>query len=180
MNIIKIFLLFFLILFSSTACFSPKGPGGKVLAQKFGEPYQGVRSSPPELAANHERLDIFLGVPVEVKEGEERLEEGRKFKKIIYCIAINEDKRPLPEVFKLIEKTPADKLIYIWGEPVTAKKGFWWDGVDCTALAIGVWHMKAERYLYYDLVYKDGIRWRGLLKHAVEKGAKAGFKAVTP
>ncbi len=96
---------------------------------------------------------------------------------MVYCVAINPDKEPLPEVAALISATPPDKLIYLWGSPITIKHGFWWAGVDCLAHAIAVWHPKAQDYVYFDLDYSipfyKRFEIRELLKKMVKKGGEA-------
>jgi hypothetical protein len=167
-----------LLICSTTACLHPEGPGAKTVAEKFGEPYQGFRSSPPELLDKNRRLDVFLGVPEETEE-DESLDAPVEYKDVIYCVALNDEKRPLPEVFKLISEGPADKLIFIWGAPVSKKKQWWWDGITCEAKAIAVWHPKARRYIYFDVSYGTPVlKWRNIrraLKIVVEKGAKAAL-----
>ncbi len=166
------------------ACASPSGPGAKVVAAKFGDPYQGIRAAAAELAPDHRRLDLFIGEPVAVPEGEERLNASREFSRIIYCVALNEEKDPLMEVHALIERGRSDKLIFIYGEPITKQHGFWLDGVDCIAKAIGVWHPKARRYVYYDLAYDTPVwRWRymhRILRNAVRKAGETALKKVNP
>lgn len=163
-------LVWFALLFFTLSC-GPRGPGAKIVSEKFGEPYQGFRSSPPDLLDGNERLDIFLGVPT---DDTGNTSGPQDYKDVIYCVAQNEEERPLPEVHKLISEAPADKLIYIWGEPVTKKKDWWWDGVTCTAKAIAVWHPKARRYIYFDVSYGTPMwQWRhirGALRAVVEKG----------
>lgn len=163
-------------------CASQAIPGAKVLPDKYGQPYQGVRAAAPDLHDGEKRLDIFLGVVVEPVD--EQLDEQASFKEVIYCVALNEDEDPLPEVASLIGQTPADRLIYVWGKPIQEKRGFWWDGVDCAAEALAVWHPKARKYVYFDLVYGRPIwRWtviRGALKKAVEGGTKGAVKVILP
>ncbi len=164
-----------------TGC-AVRGPGAKRLPEKLGQPYQGVRAAAPDMPDGEKRLDIFLGVLPETEEP--RLEDALEFERVIYCVALNPEKKPLPEVAKLIEATPADKLIFIYGEPITEKYGFWWDGVDCAAIAVGVWHTKARKYVYYDLIYGTPLlQWRFIratLVRAVQKAADKATSAVVP
>lgn len=162
------------------ACSTHTLPGAKAVAEEFGEPYQGFRSSPPDISKNGERLDIFLGVPEVLKEEDERpLDSPREFDEVVYCIAQNKNKEPLPEVHTLISSSPPDKLIYLWGVPMRKKRQWWWDGVTCVAQAIAVWHPKANRYIYFDLTYSIPIwQWttiRRSLKIIVEKGVKSAL-----
>lgn len=153
-------------------------PGPKALSEELGRPYQGYRSAPPDLLDSEKRLDIFVGV---LSEEEIKLNERSNFKEVIYCIAQNEGVKPLPEVFKLINEHPNEKLIYIWGKPLSEKRKWWWSGVTCEAVAIAVWHNKAKKYIYFDLSYRTSIwQWatiQAALRKAVENAAK---KAISP
>ncbi len=159
-----------------TAC-AARGPGAKRLPETLGQPYQGVRAAAPDMPDGEKRLDIFLGVLPE--ETEPRLEPEPEFENVIYCVALNEEKDPLPEVAALISVTPADKLIFVYGKPVTTKFGFWWDGVDCAAVAIGVWHPKARKYVYFDLSYGTPLwQWRFIRAALVKAVGNAADKAA--
>ncbi len=174
-------LLISLILLCS-ACMTRGGPGAKRLPETA-VTYQGVRAAAPDMPDGAKRLDLFLGVLPETDE-RERLDAEPVFEKVIYCVAINPEKDPLPEVARLIEAAPADKLIFVYGKPVTEKLGFWWDGVDCTAIAVGVWHAKARKYVYFDLVYGRPVwQWRYIraaLSNAVEKAANKAVDIANP
>ncbi len=165
-----------------TGCAKPTEPGEKRLPKMFGQAYQGVRAAEPDLLDGGERLDLFLGVVAEPDP--EAPGEVPQFVDVIYCVATNREEDPLPEVSGLVSKTPPDRMIYIWGAAVRNKHGFWWAGVDCEAKAIAVWHHKAAKYVYYDLVYgRPFLQWRhirALLKEAVKKGGKAAVKGVIP
>lgn len=166
----------------SLGCGTPSGPGAKALPGKYGQPYEGLRAAVPDLLDGGRRLDLFIGVPVEVPEGEEVLDAQPSFSVIVYCVALNEGKDPLTEVSKLVVQTPADRPIYIWGEAIKEKRGFWWDGVTCIAKALAVWHPKARVYVYYDLAYETPWwRWKTIksgLKTAVEGGKR--MKGLVP
>lgn len=172
------------ILLLCLGCSSPSGPGAKEVNKEFGKPYQGLRAAVPDLLEGERRLDIFLGILPEVPEGEEAevLVPESSWANVVYCVARNEDKDPLPEVAALIASTPPDMTIYIWGSPITRKHGFFWDGVDCEAEAIAVYHPKAEDYVYYDLIYaRPWWQWRNIksgLKSLVDAGRKV--KKVIP
>lgn len=164
-----------------TACATtPKGPGAKILPEIYGKPYQGLIAAAPDLKDKGHRLDIFLGVPAEATEGNEI-----EFSEVIYCMALNpHDDDPLEEAAELINHPQQDtsKTIYIWGTPRTEKTGYWWAGVDVDAVAIAVWHPKAQAYVYIDLMYKTSIwRWRTIysgLRSAVDAGKKV--KKIIP
>jgi len=163
-----------------SACAGPQGPGQARVNELHGEPIQGLRAAEPDYPGGGDkyRLDIFLGIPKAAPEGE--LEPQPGWADVIYCVAINPDKEPLPEVAALISATPADKPIYLWGTPITIKHGFWWAGVDCLAHAIAVWHPKAQDYVYFDLDYSipfyKRFEIRELLRRAVKKGGGAAMK----
>lgn len=164
----------------------PKSTGAKAVVEIYGKAYEGVRAAPPDLKDSDERLDIFLGVTTEDTEraapwiGPETI----AFDDVIYCIAFNEEEEPLPEVEELINATPTDKPIYLWGKAVTEKMDFWWQGVDCIAEVIAVWHPKARDYVYIDLTHKISV-WKslsikGALRDLVKQSGKAARKAVVP
>ncbi len=162
-----------------SACVTPQGPGQTRVNELHGEPIQGLRAAEPDYPGGGDkyRLDIFLGIPRPAPaEGEAPLEPLPGWADVVYCVAINPDKEPLPEVALLISATPADKVIYLWGSPISIKHGFWWAGVDCMAHAIAVWHPKAQDYVYFDLDYSipfyKRFEIRELLKKAVKKGAE--------
>ena len=161
-----------LILSIGCATKVPKEPAATLLPEKFGKPYQGLIAAAPDLKEKGHRLDIFLGVPAEATEGNEI-----EFSEVIYCMALNpHDDDPLEEVAELINHPQQDtsKPVYIWGTPRTKKTGYWWDGVDVDAVAIAVWHPKAQDYVYIDLMYKTSIwRWKSIysgLRSAVQAG----------
>jgi hypothetical protein len=161
-------------------CSTPKGPGAKVLPEKYGQPYQGLRAAAPDL--KKERLDLFLGVPK--VPAEDRVDEQPAFEEVIYCIALNEEDDSLKEAEALLNHKEQDpnKVIYVWGSPLTKKLGYWWDGIDCLAEAIAIWHPKAQDYVYLDLAYNTPVlRWRNIrnaLKAAVKNSGKEALKIV--
>lgn len=128
-----------------------------------------------------QRLDIFIGVPA--AESPDPLVSGPQFKEILYCVAFRKEEEPLPEVHERIEKAPADKLIYLYGKRVRGRfRDTWWDGPDCQVEAIGVWHVKARRYVYFGTAetWWGSQAAKGILKKAVEAGVKAGGKVIRP
>lgn len=168
-----------------TGClFGGSKPGAVHLAEEY-ETFQGFRVADAQLRDGEERLDIFIGIPEEPKEGEPQNPAGEemRFKEVIYCVAENREEEPLPEVHGLINGTPADKRIYLYGKRVKEKYKIWWDGLDCKAYAAAIWHVKARKYLYYDLKYGTPLReWlsiRRILKKAVEKGTDAAAGAAS-
>ena len=159
----------------SLACSSPTGPGATHLGETY-ETFQGYRSAPAELRHGGKRLDIFLGVLNDEAE-------TREYKEILYCIAQNDDKRPLPEAVERINASPEEKTIYIYGQRIVGKHEIWWDGLDCVAQAIAVWHNERAGYVYYDLNYSDPITLKDafpLLRKAVKKGVDKGVDTVVP
>ncbi len=127
------------------------------------------------------RLDVFIGTPVE--EPEDPLAEGPQFGEILYCVAFRREKDPLPEVWERIEASPADKPIYLYGKRTRGRfRETWWDGPDCQFDAIGVWHVKARRYVYYGTAesWYAGHVAKGILQKVVETSLKAGSKAISP
>ncbi len=125
------------------------------------ELFQGEADGSPELRDDAERLDIFLK------------QEGGP---TIYCIALNEESRPLPEVHERISASPPGKPILLYGERIDADgMGFWWGGVDCRAVAVVVWHVRARKYVFYDLRFRESLmQWkfvRALMMSAAEKAA---------
>lgn len=126
-----------------------------------------------------ERLDIFIGTPAE--EPDDPLAEGPQFTEILYCVAFRREEDPLPEVHERIEASPPEKAIYLYGKRVRGRfREIWWGGVDCQFDAIGVWHVKARRYVYYGTAesWWAGHVAKGLLERAVETGVKAGEKVL--
>lgn len=164
-----------LVLLLLAGCAGQEGPGAKVVNEIHGEPIQGLRAAEPDLLGSGERLDLFLGIPVEV----EALDQPR-WKDVIYCVALNSEEDPLPEVADLVRKAPADKTIYVWGTMITKKHGFWWHGVDCRAHAIAVWHTKARDYIYFDLDYSLPLWRRFEIQSLLRRAVEAGGKAVVP
>jgi len=159
------------------ACAGPGGPGKKQVNKQHGKPIIGYRAAPPDLLDGEERLDIFIGIPHDPPSDED-LANGKRtndqWKDVIYCIALNEEEDPLPEVERLINNAPAGKEIYLWMEPINARWGFWWDGVDCRARVIAVWHVKADDYVYialdYTMPYWKQISVKNVLKGLVKVG----------
>ncbi len=113
------------------------------------------------------------------EEGHDPLEARPEWADVIYCVAFNEDKKPLREAARLLKASPPDKPIYIWGAPTKVKHGLWRHGVDCRAQAIQIWHVKAQGYVILDLDYAlpwyKRIQIRSLLKGMAEKSVKTAF-----
>ncbi len=140
-----------------------------------------MRVGASELRDGYKRLDIFIDVPTE--EPNDPLVGGPQFSEILYCVAFRREEDPLPEVHERIEGSPPGKLIYLYGKRVRGRfKDTWWDGPDCQVEAIGVWHVKARRYVYYGTAetWWAGNLAKGILQKIVETGLKTGQKIIRP
>jgi hypothetical protein len=82
-------LVLWAVLFALMAC-APVTSGPEQLAIRY-ETFQGLRAAPAELRDGGERLDLFLGVPSEAPA-------TGPFEEVIYCLAENPNKDPLPEM----------------------------------------------------------------------------------
>lgn len=143
--------------------------------------FQGLRVGASELRDGDERLDIFIGVPAE--EPEDPLAEGPQFSEVLYCVAFRREEDPLPEVHERIEASPPEKAIYLYGKRVRGRfRDTWWDGPDCLVEAIGVWHVKARRYVYFGTAetWWASHTAKGILQKVVEAGLKTGSKVIRP
>ncbi len=156
---------------------APRGPAEVYLGEEHGGSFQGLRAAQADLLDGNKRLDMFLGVPAEVGEGEEA-----RFAEVIYAVARNEGEDPLQDAERLInhEQQITTKPITIWCEAPT--ETYLLKGVDCDAKAIKVWHPKASKYVIIDLDYtmtpwrRENIRW--LLKEGGGQVYKIGRKAT--
>ncbi len=155
--------------------------GPDYLAEKH-EVFHGLRVAASELRDGDERLDIFIGVPEEVEEPVDPLAEGPQFREILWCVAFRVEEDPLPEVHERIEAAPPEKEIWLYGKRARGRfRDIWWDGPDCHVEAIGVWHVKARRYVYYGTA-ESGWASRvakGVLKKTVDEALDLG-KEILP
>ncbi len=156
---------------------APKGPAEVYLGEEHGGSVQGLRAAQADLLESKERLDMFLGIPAKVAEGEEA-----HFSEVLYCVARNHVEEPLIDAERLINHEQQDitKPITIWCDPPS--ETYLLKGVNCDAKAIKVWHPKAAKYVIIDLDYTMSV-WRrenirGLLKEGGATVYKIGRKAT--
>lgn len=150
-----------------------QGEPVQALASKYST-FQGIRAGAAELQDGNKELEVFLGT------GE--ISDEEPFSEVLYCKAYNEEKKPLIKLLDLINDTPGDKVIFLYGKKVKDKYKEYYSGLDCVFVAVGVYHTKARRYIYMDAVYgqsfKDYWSWKVFMKSVIKQGTKYGEKAV--
>lgn len=162
----------FSVLFSGCTSGKPE-PGVQTLGTQY-EVFEGYRVGPTVKKENGKRLDMFLGVPEE--DEQKSLSSTRKYTKVIYCIAENDEKSTLIDPFELLNHdVQQDKRIYIYGKSIIDKYKNIWQGLDCIASAIAIYHPSRRDYVIYDLNYTTPWEWqsiKSILKKAIIEGAE--------
>jgi len=149
---------------------------------EHGQPIEGYRSSPAALEEGDHQLQVFVGI---IDEEAAPSPDGKpQFKRILWCIAENEEKDTLRFVKKQIDAAPIGKKIAIYYSEIRDRHGYWFDGPDCYLQAIAVWKPQARRYQYLNPLYgtpwNEWLDMKSALKKAFSKGADAAVDIANP
>ncbi len=152
----------------------------KEMIEEYGQPFEGLRAAPAALEDDESRLEIFLGIVDE--EAPVGMDGRPQFKRVLWCIAENDEKDTLRFVKKQIDAAPEDKPISLYVHMIKGGYKFWFGGPDCFFKAIAVWKPETRRYQYLNPLY--GTPWHEWLNMktalmGLAKGAKA-VKSVVP